>query len=175
MLTPADIEKIRFSTTRLLKEGYDQSEVDGFLDRIVEDYKFLTQQVAKLESDNATLRRQVDNQPTAQLAPVVEPPSAVVEKLLAAAQQAHDEHVADGKVEADRIVRDAGAEGARIVEEAQAAAERIKSEGLAEKYRRNEELDKKATQLTAVIEDLNDRGQRVKHALTDALNSVRDL
>ncbi len=171
MLTPADIDSKRFTTTRL-KEGYDQEDVDDFLDRLQEDYKFALAQTARLEEENRVLRRKLEsasNAPTAELAIRPDPPSVVAEKLLEAAQQAHDAHVADGRAKADDIVRDAGAEGARLVEEAAAAAERIKSEGLAEKYRRNEELDKKASLLEKTVSDLNYRGEQVSRALREAL------
>jgi DivIVA domain-containing protein len=37
MILPADINRKQFGSTRL-KEGYDQNEVDEFLDRVEEDY-----------------------------------------------------------------------------------------------------------------------------------------
>jgi DivIVA domain-containing protein len=173
MLTPADIDTKQFSTTRI-KEGYVQEEVDDFLDRVQEDFAFLTQQVARLENENATLRRitKPSEAPTAVLPPVAEPPSFVAQKLLEAAERAAQEHEAEARSKADGIVREAGGEAARLVEEAHTAAERIKSEGLAEKYRRNEELEKKVERLNSDVEDLNDRARRVRQALADALNSV---
>lgn len=146
MLTPADIDNKQFGTTRL-KEGYDQDEVDNFLDSVKGDYEFLQQSVARLDEENRALRRKVSyheaEAPTTVL-PKVEPtePSEIIKKMLEAAETAAREHEAEAKVRADEIVREAGAQGARAIEEAQAAAERIKSEGLAEKYRRVEELDR---------------------------------
>lgn len=145
MLTPADIDNKQFSTTRL-KEGYDQDEVDGFLDRVKEDYEFLQQQVLRLDEENRVLRRKDEYRAAAEttVIPTPEPtePSEIIKKMLSAAETAAREHEAEAKVRADEIIREAGAQGARAVEEAQAAAERIKSEGLAEKYRRVEELDR---------------------------------
>lgn len=171
MLTPADIDNKQFATTRL-KEGYDQDEVDGFLDGVKTDYEFLQQQVARLEEENRVLRRKDEYNAAASttVLPVAAPaPSAIIEKMLAAAETAAREHEAEARVRADEIVREAGAQSARTVEEAQAAAERIKSEGLAEKYRRVEELDAKAKRLEQDVADLNGRGQQVQRALKAAL------
>lgn len=173
MLTPADIKNKQFKAVRL-KEGYDQDEVDGFLDRIEEDYGFLQATVARLEEDNRNLRRQVQARseaPTMAQAVAAPPPSAVAEKLLAAAEKAGAEHVAEAKAEADRIVREAGGQGARIVEEATEAAERIKSEGLTEKYRRNEELDAQIRfreQQLATIKQSGDQARRALYAAVAA-------
>ncbi len=167
MLTPADIDNKRFSTTRL-KEGYDQDEVDAFLDAVQRDYAFLSASVGRLDDENRTLRRVADSAETVKV-PTVQPPSAVAEKLLAVAQQAHDDTVAEGKAEADRIVREAGARGAAIVEEATAAAEVIKQEGLAEKYRRNDELDRQITAKQNALADLKAEGDKLRRALSEAL------
>ena len=48
MLTPADINSKQFATTRL-KEGYDQVDVDDFLDRVQADYEQLQATVHRLD------------------------------------------------------------------------------------------------------------------------------
>lgn len=168
MLDPRDIDNKQFATTRL-KEGYDQTEVDEFLDRVAADYRQLQQELAKALSENEVLRRRPSEAPTTVLPAVAQTPSALAEKLLAAAEEAGRQHEAEAKAEADRVIREAGGQGARIVEEAQEAAERIKSEGLAEKYRRNEELDRKRQDLERTVSDMTARGQQIKSAFTEAL------
>lgn len=176
MLTPADIDGMRFSTTRI-KEGYVQEEVDSFLDEVQEAYRILTASVARLEEENRTLRRVNDamrassEAPTATLEAMPDPPSAVAQKLIEAADEAAKRHEAEARAKADDIVRKAGADAAKLVEDATDAAERIKSEGLAEKYRRAEELEKKAKTLEQDISDLNYRGEQVRRALRAALGS----
>ena len=173
MLDPRDIDNKQFTTTRL-KEGYDQTEVDDFLDRVAADYKQLQQELAKALAENEVLRRRPSEAPTTVMSTVTPPaPSALAEKLLAAAEVAAKQHEDEAKAEADRIIREAGGKGARIVEEAQEAAERIKSEGLAEKYRRNEELDRKHTDTARAVAELKDSGDKIQRALNDALNSVK--
>ena len=173
MLSPADINDKQFATTRL-KEGYDQQDVDDFLDRVQADYARLDDYAKRLEADNAVLRRKLaassSEAPTAAL-PVAAPPSAIAERLLAAAEVAAEEHKDAAKVEADEIVREAGAKGAKIVEEAAEAAERLKSEGLAEKYRKIDELEAKERKLTAVVDKLVADGSQVRRALQAAVQS----
>lgn len=173
MLTPADIDGKQFSTTRI-KEGYVQDEVDDFLDRVSEDYKFLEAQIKRLESENVTLRRVSESRAdaaTTVIPAVAQTPSAVAERMLAAAEQAAQEHEAEAKAKADDIVREAGAQGAKVIEDAHAAAERIKADGLAEKYRRNDELEKKISAAELSLAALKATGGNVRRALGDMINS----
>lgn len=132
MLKPADIENVEFKTTRL-KEGYDQDEVDNFLDRVAADYKRLEELAAQTQ--------QLPPVPTAP-PPVVQPTEQAA-KLLELAQKTADKAVADanavsaqkiheGRTEAHRLLGDATAEAERIRSEAHAEAERVKSEAATE-------------------------------------------
>jgi DivIVA domain-containing protein len=168
VLTPADIDSKEFGATRL-KEGYNQDEVDEFLDRVAADYRTMQQELAKLRQENEILRRRPTEAPTIN---IPQPPSVVAEKLLTAAEEAARSYEAEAKAKADEIVREAGAQGARVVEEAQAAAEKIKAEGLAEKYRRNEELDRKHAEVASLVDGLTRRAQDMRTALKGALSEV---
>lgn len=170
MLSPADINNKQFATTRL-KEGYDQTEVDDFLDRVQADYAALDDYAQRLKKDNDTLRRINDSAPTEVLRPVPQTPTAVAEKLLKAAEAAAKEFEDEAKAKADEIVREAGAKAARVVEEAAEAAERIKSEGLAEKYRKLSELEAKETALSVKVEKLVADGSQVRRAMQAAIQS----
>jgi DivIVA domain-containing protein len=165
MLTPADIDNKQFGTTRL-REGYDQDEVDNFLDEVAAELRRLQQELAKAQEENAVLRRRPTEAPTAAMQ---QPPSVVAEKLLAAAEEAARSYEAEAKARADEIVREAGAQGARVVEEAQSAAEKIKAEGLAEKYRRNEELDRKYAEVSGLVDGLTRRAQELRGSLKSML------
>lgn len=106
MISPADINRKQFATTRI-REGYDQNEVDDFLDRVEVDY-------ANALKENDALRRRPTNPPEAvtQVVPVT--PSASAERLLEAAQKIADEVVAEANVEAGKI-RDAADAVARNI------------------------------------------------------------
>jgi len=167
-MDPRVIDNKQFGTTRL-KEGYDQDEVDNFLDEVAAELRRLQQELAKAREENTILRRRPTEAPTVAMQ---QPPSVVAEKLLQAAEEAARSYEAEAKAKADEIVREAGAQGARVVEEAQAAAEKIKAEGLAEKYRRNEELDRKHAEVASLVDGLTRRAQDMRTALKGALSEV---
>ena len=48
-LTPDDVANKRFSTVRF-KEGYDETEVDAFLDEVVEELRRLNARIDELEA-----------------------------------------------------------------------------------------------------------------------------
>jgi DivIVA domain-containing protein len=48
-LTPEDVANHRFGTVRF-KEGYDETEVDAFLDQIVEELRRLHRRIDELEA-----------------------------------------------------------------------------------------------------------------------------
>ncbi|MFM6973807.1 MAG: DivIVA domain-containing protein, partial [Agromyces sp.] len=69
-LTPEDVVNKRFQTTKF-RDGYDQDQVDDFLDEVVVELR-------RLNQENVELRNQLDNARNA--APVVAAPvSAPVE------------------------------------------------------------------------------------------------
>jgi len=49
-MTPDDIEQKRFKTVRF-KEGYDEVDVDAFLDEVVTEMRRLQQRVEELEAE----------------------------------------------------------------------------------------------------------------------------
>lgn len=180
MYTPADIENKQFSTTRL-KEGYDQEEVDNFLDGVGASMGDLHRKLADAEQRVKVLQAQ--NQRLTEAPTTVQAaasPSAVAEKLIAAAEAAAQQHEAEAKAEADRLVRDAAAKSARMVEQATDAAnkieqtakdeaERIKNDGYAEKYRKFQELEQRHDEKQAAIEQLEKKGKQLRQNLNDAL------
>lgn len=143
-LTADDVVQKRFNPTKF-REGYDQDEVDDFLDEVVAELR-------RLNEENEDLRRQLSQAegrvaelsrggaPTGEQAPVstpapVEAPAAVptpapvvagqgdapgdVSGMLALAQRLHDEHVRNGEQERDRLVGEAQESANRIMREAE--------------------------------------------------------
>ncbi len=47
-LTPQDVRNVRFTTTRF-RPGYDEDEVDAFLDSVIEELERLRARIAELE------------------------------------------------------------------------------------------------------------------------------
>lgn len=51
-LTPEDVVSKRFTTTKF-RDGYDQDEVDDFLDEVVEEMRRLTKENEEMRSGGA--------------------------------------------------------------------------------------------------------------------------
>lgn len=137
-LTPDDIVNRTFETTRF-RDGYDQDEVDNFLDEIVAEFRALITEKERLEARVAELEAGAPAAPAAASvpsapapeptpAPVVEAPTVAApvaeadasasavspEGLLALAQRVHDEHVAEGQRRKDELVAEAEGQAAEI-------------------------------------------------------------
>lgn len=147
-LTPEDVVNKRFQPTKF-REGYDQDEVDDFLDEIVVELRRLNQEnedlrqrllasearIAELQRSGAGLVDQL-NQPSSEVTAVASSslPSAFPEatadpatldssntnNLLQLARKLHDEHVREGMVKRDELIAEGHATAARIVREAEA-------------------------------------------------------
>lgn len=130
-----DVVNKQFQPTKF-REGYDQTEVDDFLDEIVAEFKRLIALNEQLESENAELRaggaapaagRAADTpQAAATPASVEEAAPAAVDAaatsaagVLAMAQRLHDEHVAAGEQRSTELVAEAEATAARLVSDAE--------------------------------------------------------
>jgi DivIVA domain-containing protein len=148
-LTPEDVVNKRFQPTKF-REGYDQDEVDDFLDEIVVELRRLGQEnedlrqrllasesrIAELQRSGAGLADQLNN-PTAEstLSPILtNTPSAFPEatqdpstldtnntnNLLQLARKLHEEHVREGLAKRDALIAEGHATAARLVREAEA-------------------------------------------------------
>jgi DivIVA domain-containing protein len=137
-LTPADVANVAFSKPPIGKRGYNEDEVDAFLD-------LLETELARLIEENNDLRHQVEHLEQQQrTAPVptgpdvvpVEPPGPVMAPVLppSMVQQAspggdHNDHAARvlglAQVMADQLTGEAKAEADAMVGEARAKAEQL--------------------------------------------------
>ncbi|WIG16106.1 DivIVA domain-containing protein [Kocuria rosea] len=192
-LTPEDVINKRFQPTKF-REGYDQDEVDDFLDEIVVELR-------RLNQENTDLKQQLEaaGQPVAPKdsapSPVSEPglpvaedtagetaeatapvtggaPQEAVERtapaetvpaetaptsgaaqsaagVLAMAQKLHDEYVAEGTAERDRIVGEAREQAEELVTDAQ----RTREETLTALQEEQAELQARVSGLRAFEQD----------------------
>jgi DivIVA domain-containing protein len=145
-LTPEDVVNKRFNPTKF-REGYDQDEVDDFLDEVVVELRRLNQENEELrqrlvagESRLAELQRSAAQQPAPQQqaapqqAPAPEPafapsgfdPNAMdpgnTNNLLQLARRLHEEHVREGMEKRDALIAEGHAAAARVVSEAEQGA-----------------------------------------------------
>jgi DivIVA domain-containing protein len=61
-LTPEDVVSKRFTTTKF-RDGYDQDEVDDFLDEVVEEMRRLTKENEELRSGGSASAPMAEYQP----------------------------------------------------------------------------------------------------------------
>ena len=130
-----DVVNKQFQPTKF-REGYDQTEVDDFLDEIVAEFKRLIALNEQLESENAELRAggaAPAAGPAADTPQAAATPASVEEAapaaadaaatsaagVLAMAQRLHDEHVAAGEQRSTELVAEAEATAARLVSDAE--------------------------------------------------------
>jgi DivIVA domain-containing protein len=141
-LTPEDVVNKRFQATKF-REGYDQDEVDDFLDEVVVELRRLNQENEELRQRLAAAEsREGGAAPAAAPAPVYAEPAAApptvavptpaatpqseideqtsTTNLLQLARRLHEEHVREGVEKRDALIAEGHATAARIVAEAEA-------------------------------------------------------
>jgi len=146
-LTPEDVVNKRFQATKF-REGYDQDEVDDFLDEVVVELRRLNQENEELRQRLAAAEaRAADAGKGASAAPApaavysepaappptvavptqapVQPQSELDEQtsttnLLQLARRLHEEHVREGIEKRDALIAEGHATAARVVAEAEA-------------------------------------------------------
>jgi DivIVA domain-containing protein len=146
-LTPEDVVNKRFQSTKF-REGYDQDEVDDFLDEVVVELRRLTQDNeelrARITADGGVVAAPVVASPASAPVPAVSAPVAVVvpepvkaavsvpvaaepidetagtTNLLQLARRLHEEHVKEGAEKRDALIAEGHATAARVIAEAEA-------------------------------------------------------
>jgi DivIVA domain-containing protein len=136
-LSPDDVVTKQFQHVRF-KEGFDPDEVDDFLDEIVVEWR-------KTIAENDELKAKLAAYESGSEAPAAAAPAEVVEEapapvpaaqvsdagqgaaapaaasagIIELAQRLHDEHVAEGIAQRDKLIADAQSQAASIVSEAE--------------------------------------------------------
>ncbi len=134
-LTPEEVVNKRFTIVKF-REGYDQDEVDDFLDEVVVELRKLGGENEELRQQLEAAKSQAQDAPTASAAdfptaPVVAAavPSAAdasnSHSLLELARKLHEEHVREGLTKRDQLIRDGQENAARLVRDAEAQARAV--------------------------------------------------
>ena len=139
LLTTEDVLNKKFQYVKF-REGYDQDEVDEFLDEVVSTIYSLQMENQDLKEKLEAAERRVaelsnsDYTPAETPAPVAAPavetpaPAAALTgpqdaesatSMLALAQRVHDEYVRDGEEQSAKIIAEANAERDKIIADAQ--------------------------------------------------------
>ena len=136
-LTPDDVVTKQFQHVRF-KEGFDPDEVDDFLDEIVVEWRKTIAENEELKAKLAAYESGAEAPaaapaevaeetpaPVAAAAPASDAaqgaaaPAAASAGIIELAQRLHDEHVAEGIAQRDKLIADAQAQAASIVSEAE--------------------------------------------------------
>ena len=145
LLTTEDVLNKKFQYVKF-REGYDQDEVDEFLDEVVSTIYSLQMENQELKEKLEAAERRVAELSNGDFTPVETPAPAVVEtpapavvetpapvmptftgpqdpesatSMLALAQRVHDEYVRDGEEQSAKIIAEAKAERESIIADAQ--------------------------------------------------------
>src|SRR5436305_181399 len=120
-LTPEDVQKKVFSTVRF-KEGYDEEEVDAFLDEVEAELRrliALNDSIARTPAPPPAAAAPVASPAAPRAAPAEEPSEAALRTLMLA-QRTADEAIAQAKGEAEQLVAQARVRASSIEADAQA-------------------------------------------------------
>src|SRR5579864_4743501 len=151
-LTPADVRNKQFSTTRL-RPGYDEEEVDAFLDEVEAELDRLIQENEELRAKLAEVMRGSKSSVPALSSPLSDPKQDMMEpvmperrqpepvmmggmphiednmdtaaRVLSLAQQTADQAIADARREADETLGRARREADEVLTKARRQAEQI--------------------------------------------------
>ncbi len=118
-LTPEDVVSKRFTTTKF-RDGYDQDEVDDFLDEVVEEMRRLTKENEELRSGGAVPAPVAEYQPPKiETSSTDQSPEESSHNLLALARKLHEQHVSEGVAKRDELVNEGQETANRLVREAE--------------------------------------------------------
>lgn len=137
VLTPEDVLNKAFQTTKF-REGYDQDEVDDFLDQVVAELRRLNQENEELRQQLAgsNVMREAEEQglsafPTGPVAPAPsdlspdDPEAGGSYGLLDLARKVHEEHVRAGATKREQLIKDGEETAARIIRDAESSARTV--------------------------------------------------
>lgn len=130
-LTPEEILSKRFQTTKF-RDGYDQDEVDDFLDAVVLEMRRLIAENEDLRAGAGVSSGQIEKAAVPEYQATPEPVlGASVEttdasrSIIELAQKLHADHVRDGQLKRDKLVREGQEQAARLVRDAEAQAREV--------------------------------------------------
>jgi DivIVA domain-containing protein len=198
-LTPEDVVNKRFNPTKF-REGYDQDEVDDFLDEVVVELRRLNQENEELRQRLVAGEARINElqrsgaaapaaAPVAQLAPVAAPEPAPAfaaqpdtaamdpsntNNLLQLARRLHEEHVREGMEKRDALISEGHATAARLVSEAQ-QAQQAQLAGLEQEKQSLEQDKQSLEQEKQSLEQEKQSLEQEKQSLEQKVDELRSF
>jgi DivIVA domain-containing protein len=191
-LTPEDVRNKQFTTVRL-REGYDEDEVDAFLDEVEAELTRLYKESADLRAQLATAQTRPQSKtappvpapaPTREAAPVPAAAAAApagdgadaATRILQLAQRTADEAVAEARSKADRIINEARGQADKMLSEARTRTEAMDREGRERQQAMVGSLEQQRVDLERQVENLRAFEREYRTRLKSYLESqLRDL
>ncbi|MEK8129742.1 DivIVA domain-containing protein [Paenibacillus filicis] len=115
-LTPLDIHNKEFSRSF---RGYDEDQVNEFLDQVIKDYEALIRENKELQNQLVTIQERLDH-----FANIEE----TLSKTIIVAQEAADELKLNSKKEAQLIIKEAEKNADRIINESLSKSRKVSVE-----------------------------------------------
>ena len=169
-LTPADVHNVVFKKPPIGKRGYDEDEVDAFLDVVEAELARLIEENNELRAGNGRAPRAEERPEPAAPAPVqtpLPPPvqapreddSARASRMLALATETADRYVNEAKTQAEQMLVSAKTNSERLMVDARAKSEQMVSEAkhradsmVADARTRAETMEREARAKAAALE-----------------------
>jgi DivIVA domain-containing protein len=170
-LTPADVHNVAFKKPSIGKRGYDEDEVDAFLDVVEAELGRLIEENAELKARASEVDAGGKPAPRAEAAapapaPVVSTDNGHTQaaRLLGLAQETADRLTAEARAESDKLLSDAKSHSDAMLSDATTRAEaaerdsRIKAEALDQeaKARYDEVLGRLASERVGLEKKIDD-------------------
>ena len=160
-LTPEDVASRKFTVTRMGRSGYDETEVDEFLDEVEGE-------LTRLHEQNAKLQSELDSAgPTGSAPPAApaQPPEVQATAILAMAQRTAEEYVSEARKQADQIRSEAQALGQQREREIEERRQAMLGD-----------LQREQAALQATVEELRSFEREYRDRLRDYLqDQLREL
>jgi DivIVA domain-containing protein len=189
-LTPADVHNVAFSKPPIGKRGYNEDEVDAFLDlvevelsRLIEENNDLRAQVEQLDAQLESARADIEDARSVAPAPQrveeprrltpVPPPSAL--EQTSPGSSGGDHHVQAAKVlglaqeMADRLTGEAKAESDGMLAEARTKSEQLLSEARAKS---DTMINEARTRAETMLNDARTRAETLERSARDKATTL---
>jgi DivIVA domain-containing protein len=142
-LTPADVHNVVFKKPPIGKRGYDEDEVDAFLDVVEAELARLIEENNDLRASGSSRPGSRDERPESAPMTVAAPPPPAAQltppqvredeairasRMLALATETAERHVNEDKAQADQMVGSAKSTSERMMSEARTKSEQMVSE-----------------------------------------------
>lgn len=189
-LTPADVHNVAFSKPPIGKRGYNEDEVDAFLDlvetelaRLIEDNNELRQQVEQLDAELESARGDLDaaraggparEEPSRRLSPVPTP-SPVEQTQVHPMTDSGEPNVQAAKVlglaqeMADRLTAEAKTESDGMLAEARAKSEQLLSDA---RSKSDSMVNEARTRAESMLNDARTRSETLERQARDKATTM---